>query len=85
MSIKGTLKTLGIVCASAGIGATAALLYAPQTGQRTRRDLRRFGARQFDRVRDLGEDFTGYMGDRMTPVVERSQWLRQKIRGSKAS
>jgi gas vesicle protein len=84
MTTKGTLKTLGIVCAGAGIGAAAALLYAPQSGRRTRRDLRRFGARQFDRVRDLGENFTGYMGDRMAPVVERSEWLRQKIR-AKAS
>ena len=84
MTTKGTLKTLGIVCAGAGIGAAAALLYAPQSGRRTRRDLLRFGARHFDRVRDLGEDFTGYMGDRMAPVVQRSQWLRQKIR-AKAS
>ena len=84
MTTKGTLKTLGIVCAGAGIGAAAALLCAPQSGRRTRRDLLRFGARQFDRVRDFGEDFTGYMGDHMAPVVERSQWLRQKIR-AKAS
>lgn len=84
MTIKGTLKTLGMVCAGAGVGAAAALLYAPQTGRRTRRDLRRFGARQVDRVRDLGEDFTGYVEDHMAPVVQRSQWLRQKIR-AKAS
>ncbi|HET9218620.1 MAG TPA: YtxH domain-containing protein [Terriglobia bacterium] len=79
MSIKGTLKTLGIVGVGAGIGAAAALLYAPQSGRRTRRDLRRFGARQMDRVCDLGEEITGYMGDRMEPVVRGSQWLRQKI------
>jgi gas vesicle protein len=80
MTTIGTLKVLGIVCAGAGIGAAAALLYAPQSGQRTRRDLRKFGARQFDRVRDLGEDLTDYMGERMAPVVEGSRWLRQKIR-----
>ena len=80
MTIKGTLKTLGIVGVSAGIGAATALLYAPQAGRRTRRDLRRFGARQVDRVRDLGENFTGYMEDRMAPVVQRSEWIRQKIR-----
>jgi len=80
MTVKGTLKTLGIVGAGAGIGAAAALLYAPQSGQRTRRDLRRFGARQVDRVCDLGEDLTDYMGERMAPVVEGSHWLRQKIR-----
>ena len=84
MSVKGTLKTLGIVGAGAGIGAAAALLFAPQSGRRTRRDLRRFGVRQFERVRDLGDDFTGYMGDRMEPVVRGSQWFRQKFR-SKAS
>ena len=80
MTIKGTLKTLGIVCAGAGVGAAAALLYAPQSGRRTRRDLQRFGARQVDRVRDLGEDFTGYMGDHMAPVVRGTHWLRQKMR-----
>jgi gas vesicle protein len=80
MTMKGTLKALGFVSAGAGIGAAAALLYAPQSGRRTRRDLQRFGARQFDRVRDLGEDLTGYVGDRMAPVVQRSHWLRQKIR-----
>lgn len=79
MTVKGTLKTLGIVGAGAGIGVAAALLYAPQSGQRTRRDLRRFGARQVDRVCDLGEDLTGYMGERMAPVVRSSQWLRHKI------
>ena len=84
MTTKGTLKTLGIVCAGAAIGASAALLYAPQSGRKTRRDLRRFGARQFDNVRDLGENLTGYMGEHMEPVVQASQWLRQKIR-AKAS
>ena len=84
MTVKGTLKTLGIVSAGAGIGAAAALLFAPQSGQRTRRDLRRFGARQVDRVCDLGEDLTDYMGERMAPVVRGSQWLRQKV-SAKAS
>ena len=84
MTVKSTLKTLGIVSAGAGIGAAAALLYAPQSGQRTRRDLRRFGARQVDRVCDLGEDLTDYMGERMAPVVRSSQWLRHKI-SAKAS
>jgi gas vesicle protein len=81
MTTKGTLKTLGIACVGAGLGAAAALLYAPQSGSRTRRDLRRFGARQFDRVCDLREDLTGYMGDHIAPVVRGSQWLRQKIAG----
>jgi len=80
MSTKGMLKTLGIACAGAGIGAAAALLYAPQSGRKTRRDLRRFGVRQFDRVRDLGENLTDYVGDHMAPVVQGSHWLRQKIR-----
>jgi len=79
MTIKGTLKTVGIVCVGAGIGAATALLYAPQSGRRTRRDLKRFGARQFDRVSDLSENFTDYMGDRMAPVVRGSEWLRHKI------
>jgi gas vesicle protein len=84
MTIRRTLKTLGLVCASAGVGAAAALLYAPQSGQRTRRDLRRFGTRQFDRVCDLGEDFTGYMRDHIAPVAQGTDWLRHKIR-AKAS
>lgn len=84
MKIKGVLKTLGIVGAGAGIGAAAALLYAPQSGRRTRRDLRRFGARQLDRVCDLGENLTEYMGEHMAPVMQGSQWLREKIR-TKAS
>ena len=84
MSIKRTLQTLGIVGVSAGIGAAAALLYAPQSGRRTRRDLRRFGARQFDRACDLSEEIKGYMGDHMAPVVRGSQWLRHKI-GTRAS
>jgi gas vesicle protein len=77
MTIRHALKTLGIVGVGTGIGAAAALLFAPQSGRRTRRDLKRFGARQVDRVRDLGEDITGYMGNR-------SQWLREKI-GARAS
>jgi gas vesicle protein len=84
MTVKNTLKTLGIVSIGAGIGAAAALLYAPQSGRRTRRDLLRFGTRQLDRVRDLGEELTGYMGDHMGPVVRGSNWFRQKF-SSKAS
>jgi gas vesicle protein len=68
MTLKGTLKTLGIIGAGAGVGAAAALLLAPQSGRRTRRDLWRFGARQVDRVRDFGEDVTGYMGDRIQKI-----------------
>jgi gas vesicle protein len=80
MTTKSVLKTLGIACAGAGIGAAAALLFAPQSGRKTRRDLRRFGARQFDRACDLGENLTDYVGEHMAPVVQGSQWLRQKIR-----
>jgi hypothetical protein len=46
--------------------------------------LLRFGTRQLDRARDLGEDLSGYVEDHMTPVVRSSHWLRQKI-WSKAS
>ena len=48
-------QVAGCLLAGALVGAAVALLYAPQSGVRTRRDIRRLGENTVDRVEDLQE------------------------------
>lgn len=68
-------KTLGILCVGAGIGASMALLYAPQSGRRTRRDLLRYGNRTLDQIRDFKDDVSGRVDD----VLQSSKRLPHRI------
>ena len=46
-------KAAGCVLAGAMVGAAVALLYAPQSGVRTRKDLKRFAGNTVERLDDL--------------------------------
>ena len=48
-------QAAGCLLAGAVVGAAVALLYAPQSGVRTRRDIRRLGENTVDRLDDLQE------------------------------
>jgi gas vesicle protein len=48
-------QAAGCLLAGAMVGAAVALLYAPQSGVRTRRDIRRLGEDTVDRLDDLQE------------------------------
>jgi gas vesicle protein len=49
-------KAAGFLLAGALVGAGVALLYAPQSGRRTRKDVKRFARTTADRLDDLQTD-----------------------------
>jgi gas vesicle protein len=77
--VKNILKTVGILSVGAGIGAGVALLYAPQTGRRTRRDLWRFGTLKMDQVRDFGNEVSSYVSDCVDGAREKSKHFQTRI------
>jgi len=77
--IGKVFKTLGVLCAGAGIGAGVALLYAPQSGKRTRRNLARFGNQKLHQLRDFQEDVSSYVSDRVDGVWQSSKRLPHRI------
>jgi len=56
----------GFLIAGAMVGAAVALLYAPQSGARTKRDLKKFARNTGDRLNDLQADIR----DQVTDWVE---------------
>jgi gas vesicle protein len=77
--IKSIFKTVGILSVGAGIGAGMALLYAPQSGKRTRRDIWRFGSRKMDQLTDFGSDVSSYVSDCVDGALEKSKQLQTRI------
>ncbi len=63
--MKKTLLTLGVLFVGAGAGAATALLYAPRSGKRTRRDLRKFVGHKLDRMEDFRSDAVSYASGRL--------------------
>lgn len=59
--------TITLLVLSAGlVGATIGLLFAPQSGKRTRRDLRRMGTRFANRADEFQRD----LRDRVNDLIE---------------
>ena len=77
--IMKAFKTLGILCVGAGIGAGVALLCAPHSGKRTRRNLLRYGTQTLDQLRDMREDVSSYVSDRADGVWQSSKRLPERI------
>lgn len=77
--IRKAFKTLGVLCVGAGLGAGVALLCAPQSGKRTRRDLLRYGNRTLDQFRDFREDASSYISHRADHVWQSSKRLPHRI------
>ena len=63
-------KAAGFVLAGAVVGAGVALLYAPQSGARTKKDIRRFARNTVDRLDDLQEDIRGQVTDWVGDMTE---------------
>ena len=65
----------GFLVAGAMVGAAVALLYAPQSGARTQRDLKKFVRNTGDRLDDLQADIRNQVTDwveNVTDVVQNS-------------
>jgi gas vesicle protein len=68
MSMK---QASGFLFAGAMIGAAVALLYAPQSGARTTRDIKRFSRKTVDRLDDLQENIRDQVTDWVENITER--------------
>ena len=64
---RGDTSVVNAVFLGAALGAVGALLLAPKSGRKLRRDI----ARQGTRMRRRGEDFKVRAGDTMDDWVER--------------
>lgn len=68
-------KFLTMVLIGAAAGAAVALLYAPQSGAKTRRQLRR----GIEDAGDCIKDFAGNVGDQAGKYVERGKDVVEKV------
>jgi len=68
--MRGFSKTevAGFVIAGAAIGAAAALLFAPKTGNQMRKDIRRLSKRTVNQLDDLQSDLRGQINEGYTQV-----------------
>ena len=49
-------KVAGFLMTGAAVGATVALIFAPKSGARTRKDIRRFSKKTLNQLDDLQHD-----------------------------
>lgn len=68
-------KFLTAMLIGAAAGAAVALMYAPQSGAKTRRQLRR----GFEDAGDCVKDFAGSVGDHAGKYVERGKGVVEKV------
>jgi len=64
-----TLKFWAVFTVGVAAGAAVALIYAPQTGAKTRKQIRR----KLDDATDYVKDVTGDLGDRAGDAVNRGR------------
>lgn len=75
--MKRALRTIGIVCGSAAVGAAVALLFAPQSGERTRRQIR-FKAESC--AKDLCEEVNANVHELYNRGTENARRLFRRVR-----
>ena len=63
-------QAAGCLFAGAIVGSAIALLYAPQSGRRTKKDMMRFARKTVDRLDDLQEDIRDQVGDWVDDMAE---------------
>ena len=87
--MKKILWTSGMLVGAAGVGAVTALLFAPQSGKRTRRQVRKYANRQIDNLQDMKNNFTSYVDDRMdgvrTAMTNCIESAQHSLEGSRAA
>jgi gas vesicle protein len=65
-----TTQAAGFLFAGAMVGAVLALMYAPQSGARTTRDIKKFARKTVDRLDDLQGDIREKVADWVDDVTE---------------
>ena len=63
-------QAAGFLFAGAIVGSAIALLYAPQSGRRTKKDMMRFARKTVDRLDDLQEDIRDQVSNRVNDMAE---------------
>ena len=90
MNNDSNRKVAGALIVGGLVGAGVALLFAPQSGRRTRRDIRKFTTNVTDEARDMIEDaaesihdlserISGRLSDLSSSGRELSEDARRKI------
>jgi gas vesicle protein len=82
-------KILGALLIGGILGAGLALLFAPQSGKKTRKDISRFAGRVRDDVEDKAEsiveaieDLTAKIGDKISEAASRGKELEEDVKNS---
>jgi gas vesicle protein len=70
---NGKLQMVGSILVGGLVGAGIALLFAPQSGRRTRRDLRHFGKKVLNKSEAIGMDLRNSIERLAEDVSERLQ------------
>jgi len=80
-------KILGAFLLGGILGAGLALLFAPQSGEKTRRDISKFTRRVKDDVTEKAEDIVesikdlgGKLNDRISDVVSKGKELTEDVK-----
>jgi len=72
--IKKSAMVGGIMLIAGGLlGAAAALLYAPQSGRQTRRDISRYSRKVRREAEDIVDDFAGNVHGMVETIGERAE------------
>ena len=82
-------KILGAFLIGGILGAGLALIFAPQSGKKTRKDISRFTRRVRDDVEDKAEsivaaivDLTDKIGDKISEAASRGKELEEDVKNS---
>ena len=84
--MRGFSKTdaVGFLIAGAAIGAAVALLYAPKSGEQTRRDIRRFSKKAANQIDDLQNDIREQISDGYYQVMEAFDNVKEYVEDSRS-
>ena len=70
-----------LIVAGGIIGAGLALLYAPQSGQRTRKDITRYARKTKERAGEAVDDVTASLADLVDSLGDKTDDLVEKGKG----
>jgi len=84
--MRGFSKTdaVGLLITGAAIGAAVALLYAPKSGEQTRRDIRRFSKKAANQIDDLQNDIREQISDGYGQVMEVFDNVKEYVEDSRS-
>jgi gas vesicle protein len=84
--MRGYSRTdaVGFLVTGAAIGAAFALLYAPKSGEQTRKDIRRFSKKAANQIDDLQSDIREQISDGYCQVMEAIDNVKEYVEDSRS-